>query len=83
MRKISKANAKKFTKEVVQFMDSIGATRKSRYGKSHPEQTQWILRTFGGPLLITLPSEHYESSVYTLFCQFEDLKRAKIVLRHI
>lgn len=76
IQKITKANAKKFDTAICEFLDGIGAERKQRSKNTH-WKNQWLLRTVGGPLWLTLDDDNAGSNIYTLFAQFEIVERAK------
>ena len=64
-----------FNREVAKYLESIGAETK---GKSS-FNGEWILKTVAGDLNISV-HEPERSEVFSLFCRFEDVEKAKLLL---
>jgi len=75
MKKITKANAKKFNKAIISMMEKFGAVEVPPITSSM--EKAWRMRTIGGPLNVSLRTESEQELSYALFCKYEDPAKAK------
>ena len=61
-----------FNREVAKYLESIGAETKSKSSFCG----EWVLKTVAGDLNISV-HEPERSEVFSLFCRFEDVEKAK------
>lgn len=71
MKKITKANAKKFTNTICEKLKELGAVSLGKVFDSN----EFSLDTIAGKMSITVREEH--SYTYSVFCKFEEPQRAK------
>lgn len=74
--KVTKANNKKFIKEIVKAITSLGGTVNKPFLVSAEELTEMTLQTSVGELAIKL-YDNTGSELYTVFTRFENVDEAK------